>query len=155
RAWQDGHGLRDRGATATRHALGQARSSKSMATAIWATHPRLCEGGRSMSEFYKLEAPGCGVTFEADRLRRDHHELVGELTVRCTLPGVQAVNGCLSVGDFNFPSVRARQDRAKLLKSELEQTGTLIGSDCLRNSVRRFLSPSGRGSRQFIYVTPN
>src|SRR5215831_20233046 len=76
-----------------------------------------------MSDYYKFEAPGCGVTFEADRLRRDHQELVGELTVRCTLPGVRSINGCLSTGDFNFSSVRARQDRAKLLRDRAQTNG--------------------------------
>src|SRR5262249_39862884 len=60
-------------------------------------------------ERYRFEVPTCGVIFEADRLRRDHNELIGELTVRCDLPGVQSVNGCLNVADFNFSSLRARQ----------------------------------------------
>jgi hypothetical protein len=69
-----------------------------------------------MSERYELEVPAYGIKLEVDRLRREHHELIGELTVRCSLPGARLVNGCLNVADFNFSSVRARQDRAKLLK---------------------------------------
>jgi len=68
-----------------------------------------------MSDRYTLDLPDVGITFIAERLRRDRHELIGELTVRCTLPGAKAVNGYLSTGDFNFSSVRARQDRARLL----------------------------------------
>jgi hypothetical protein len=78
-----------------------------------------------MSEGYVLTAPALGITLEADRLRRDRNELIGELTVRCTLPGAITVNGCLSVADFNFSSARARQDRAKLLKERAKTNGSV------------------------------
>jgi hypothetical protein len=71
----------------------------------------------SNASAYTLDLPGYGITFEADRLRRERQELFGELIVRCTLPGAKVVNGALSTGDFNFSSVRARSDRAKLLKA--------------------------------------
>lgn len=64
---------------------------------------------------WKLDIHKLGISFETDRLRRDRQELIGELIVRCELPGAKTVNGCLATGDFNFSSVRARQDRAKLL----------------------------------------
>jgi len=64
---------------------------------------------------YRLKVPGIGITFECDRLRRDRHELVGELSVRCDLPGARAVNGVLSIADFNLSSARARSERARLL----------------------------------------
>jgi len=64
---------------------------------------------------HRLTIPDIGTVFEVERLRRERHELIGELTVRCSLPGARVVNGILSTGDFNFSSVRARQDRAKLL----------------------------------------
>lgn len=64
-----------------------------------------------------------GITFEANRLRRDRHELIGELIVRCKLPGARVVNDCLVTGDFNFSSVRARQDRAKLLTTRAGTNG--------------------------------
>lgn len=76
-----------------------------------------------MSEGWKLELPGYGITFEADRLRRDRQELIGELLVKCERPNAQSVNGYLSVGDFNFSSVRARQDRAKLLAQRARSNG--------------------------------
>lgn len=74
---------------------------------------------------YIFEIPGEGIVLEADRLRRDRHELIGELTVRCALPGARLVNGCLATGDFNFSSVRARQDRAKLLAMRANTNGEL------------------------------
>lgn len=64
---------------------------------------------------YKLAVPELGVTLEIDRLRREHQELLGELSVYCQLPGARTVNGTLSIADFNLSSARARSDRAKLL----------------------------------------
>ena len=52
------------------------------------------------------------VALDVDRLRREHGELVGELTVRCGLVGSRiAENG--TTADFNFSSLQARQTRAK------------------------------------------
>lgn len=64
---------------------------------------------------YRFAIADVGVIIEIDRLRRDHQELIGELSVSCQLPGARAVNGMLIVGDLNLSSVRARQDRGKLL----------------------------------------
>lgn len=74
---------------------------------------------------WRLEIPKFGIIFEADRLRRDRHELMGELIVRCALPGAKTVNGCLTTGDFNFSSVRARSDRAKMLETRARTNGDL------------------------------
>ena len=67
---------------------------------------------------YRLILPSVGVQFEIDRLRRDHHELIGELSVRCDLPGVRTFNGVLMTADFNVSSARARTDRAKNLAAK-------------------------------------
>lgn len=64
---------------------------------------------------FRLTIPNTAVVLEVDRLRRDRHELVGELCVRCTLPGVPTYDGALSIADFNLSSARARSDRASLL----------------------------------------
>ena len=78
---------------------------------------------------YRLEDTGTGVTLDVDRLRRDSGALVGELVVRCSLPGVQTYDGVLSAGDLNLSSVRARADRGKYLSSrarvEIDFTGLL------------------------------
>jgi hypothetical protein len=66
-------------------------------------------------DHYRLDVTDYGVCIEVDRLRRDRQELVGELRVRCGLPGARTVDGSLSVADFNLSSSRARQERAKLL----------------------------------------
>lgn len=65
---------------------------------------------------YTMAKPGLGIVFEGDRLRREKQELIGELTVRCTIPGARTVNGCLLTGDFNFSSLRTRTERAKVLQ---------------------------------------
>jgi len=74
---------------------------------------------------YRLTIPDIGVTLEIDRLRREHHELIGELSVRCDLPGARTVDGCLLTADFNLSSLRARQDRAKHLDARANTRGQL------------------------------
>lgn len=80
---------------------------------------------------YLFDLPDIGVSVEVDRLRREHRELVGELSVRCDLAGARAVNGnLLSVADLNLSSARARLDRAKFLAqranaNEIDWTGIL------------------------------
>jgi hypothetical protein len=64
---------------------------------------------------YKLVVPEYGTVMEVDRLRRESNELIGELCVRCNLPGVRTYDGALSIADFNLSSARARQDRARIL----------------------------------------
>ena len=66
---------------------------------------------------YIYQIPDAGLTLEVDRLRRDRHELIGELAVSCDLAGARDIDGIINVADFNFSSARARQDRARLLKS--------------------------------------
>src|SRR5262249_472234 len=78
-----------------------------------------------MSERYRFEVPICGVIFEADRLRRDHNELIGELTVRCDLPDARSINGILNTADFNFSSARARQEWAKVLRERAQTNGSV------------------------------
>ena len=68
-------------------------------------------------DHHRLTISAIGITFDIDRLRREHHELIGELSVLCELPGARTVNGSLSIADFNVSSARARQDRAKLLQA--------------------------------------
>ena len=64
---------------------------------------------------YRWSLPVIATAFEVDRLRREHHELVGELCVRSDLPGARTFDRNLSIADFNLSSARARSDRAKLL----------------------------------------
>lgn len=70
---------------------------------------------REAEDRYRLVVPDTSITIEVDRLRRESNELVGELSVKCTLPGARTFDGALSIADFNLSSARARTDRAKLL----------------------------------------
>ena len=63
---------------------------------------------------YILPVQESGVEFDVDRLRWEHHQLKGELTVRARLAGVPAV---LSSADFNLSSDRARTERARACKA--------------------------------------
>lgn len=80
---------------------------------------------------YHLTIPDLGITIEVDRLRRERGELLGELSVRCELPGARTVNGdSISIADLNFSSARARTERARLLAAranirDLDWTGIL------------------------------
>jgi hypothetical protein len=62
---------------------------------------------------YRLSVPKYGLVFEVDRLRRERHELHGELTVTTTMAGARAIDGVLSTGTFNLSSPTARTHRAK------------------------------------------
>ena len=72
---------------------------------------------------YRLSLNDIGITFEIDRLRRESHELIGELCVRCRLTGARTYDGNLSIADFNLSSARARTDRAKLLATRSNADG--------------------------------
>lgn len=61
-----------------------------------------------------------GILFTLDRLRRERHELTGELSVQVDRDGEFAgarttPSGSLVTADFNLSSARARKDRATML----------------------------------------
>lgn len=67
---------------------------------------------------YRYDAEGVGLSFTFDRLRWSFDELRCELTVRCSLAGVQANDGAVSQASFNVSSDRARTERAaKIVKA--------------------------------------
>lgn len=73
---------------------------------------------------YRMKVPGYGLTLTIDRLRRKWDELVGELTVRCELPGARTIgDSLLSVADVNLSNQRARQERAKWLAGRAQAQG--------------------------------
>lgn len=74
---------------------------------------------------YFLDVPADKIRFECCRLRRERHELVGELIVRCGLPEARTVKGILTTADFNFSSLRARQDRARHLTQRSNTNGSV------------------------------
>lgn len=65
---------------------------------------------------YVMTVAASGITLELDRVRRERHQLEGELTVKCTLAGAQSMEGgIISASDFNCSSQQARTTRAKYL----------------------------------------
>lgn len=80
-------------------------------------------------EHYRISFPTAALVFDIDHLRREHMELIGELAVRCDLPGVRAIDGVLSFATFNISSARSRVERARLLaarsRMNLDWTGFL------------------------------
>jgi len=86
---------------------------------------------------YQLTVLELGLQLTVDRLRRDRHELVGELAVACDLPGAHTIDGFISVADFNLSSAHARQTRAKLLAERSEAADvdwlSLVEELCVRS----------------------
>jgi len=71
---------------------------------------------------YSLTIGDTGIVIEVDRLRRERHELVGELTVTCPLPGAHRItpDGLIHLADFNLSSAQVRGTRAKVLRERSE-----------------------------------
>ncbi len=96
---------------------------------------------------YALDIHPEGVRIQVDRLRRNSHELNGELLVRVNGHFEHArtfQDGILSVGDLNFSSVQARSSRAKVL---VERSGDK-GFDwfgCLEEFITKVIVAERRG----------
>ena len=93
---------------------------------------------------YRFLLPRCALVIEIDRLRRERHELIGELSVVSRLPGIKAVGGALSIADLNVSSARARQDRAKLLAQRSQAEG-LDWAGILEDFCQRVLAADRAG----------
>lgn len=78
-------------------------------------------------DHYVLRIPDAAITFEIDRLRRERHELIGELAVRCELPGARSVGGVISAANMNLSSLPARQARAKFLAQRSQASLDWVG----------------------------
>lgn len=100
-----------------------------------------------MSDGWTLEIPAYGITLCCERLRRERHELVGELSVKCLLPGARTVGDhLLSTADFNFSSLRARQDRAKHLAERARTDGNVDWYGHLEEFCQGVFERERRGS---------
>lgn len=87
---------------------------------------------------YQLEIVDKQIRFDLTRVRRDHHETIGLLTVRVMFRGAKVINdNIISSADMNCSSDRARSERTKHLKErartedELDWRG-LLEEFCLR-----------------------
>jgi hypothetical protein len=85
---------------------------------------------------YQLRASQLGVALDISRLRRDRHDLVGELAVSCNILGSrQTEGGYISLANFNLSNARARQDRARSLQERARAKvdwATLLEELCQR-----------------------
>ncbi len=66
---------------------------------------------------YLMQAPDALTEFEVAHLRRERHQLYGELTVRTSLPGAHTTHGVLFMADVNLSTLRGREDIAGSLAS--------------------------------------
>jgi hypothetical protein len=79
-----------------------------------------------------------GIEFHVDRLRRERGgELIGELSVACGILGAKVIDGVLSAGSFNYSSVPARAQRAKLLGERARTNGKLDWLERLEEVCQR------------------
>jgi hypothetical protein len=79
-----------------------------------------------------------GIEFHVDRLRRERGgELIGELSVACGMVGAKAIDGILSAGSFNYSSVPARAQRAKLLGERARTNGKIDWLERLEEVCQR------------------
>lgn len=100
---------------------------------------------------YWLANADAGVEFDADRLRRDRGELVGELTVSCGLAGARVIDdGVLSVGTFNFSSPRTRQEHAKRLAERARTNGKLDWLAHLEEVCQRVITAERTGKPAIV-----
>jgi hypothetical protein len=93
---------------------------------------------------YRLTDTQHGIQFDVARLRRERHELVGELAVSCGMLGAHAVDGVLSIGTFNLSSPRARKERAGHL-AERARTNGIDWSSRLEELCQRTIAAERTG----------
>jgi len=84
--------------------------------------------------YFRFSWPEFELQFDCARLRVDRHELVGELSVSTGLLGANTVDGVLCANNFNFSSVRGRQEQAKRLRARARTNGK-IDFDALLEEV--------------------
>jgi hypothetical protein len=96
---------------------------------------------------YRLFIPTFSITIEVDPLRRERHELFGELSVLSDMPGTRRSGSAISIADFNFSSASARQERAKLL-ADRSRTETLDWGGVIEQFCQLVLVADRKGSRR-------
>jgi hypothetical protein len=86
-----------------------------------------------------------GVEFDVDRLRRERHELFGELAVSASFAGARSHGARLSIGTFNLSSPRARQERAKQLTERARTNGKIDWLGLLEEFCQRVFDAERAG----------
>lgn len=93
---------------------------------------------------YRLTVPALAATLELDFLRRERHQLRGELLVRCELPGASTFDGVLTVTEINLSSARSRKELAGHL-AERARTEADLWRDPVEELAQRALAAERQG----------
>ena len=95
---------------------------------------------------YRLIDPAHGIVLDVSRLRRERHDLVGELAASCNLLGArQSEGGYVSVANFNLSNARARKERATVL-AERSRASKVDWHTLLEELCQRVLSAEREGA---------
>ena len=102
---------------------------------------------------YVLTDPAHGIEFHVDHLRRERHELVGELRVACGMLGTRAIDGVLSHAAFNFSSAQTRSQRARLLGERARTNGKVDWLGLLEECCQHVLHADRSGQPAILLRT--
>jgi hypothetical protein len=102
---------------------------------------------------YVLTDPTHGIEFHVDHLRRERHELVGELRVACGMLGTRAIEGVLSHAAFNFSSAQTRSQRARLLGERARTNGKVDWLGLLEETCQHVLQAERTGQPAVLLRT--
>lgn len=81
---------------------------------------------KAQADSYVITDADKGIEYHVAALHRERSgELIGELRVACGIVGARVIDGVLSEGSFNFSSVPARSQRAKLLAERARTNGKI------------------------------
>jgi hypothetical protein len=105
---------------------------------------------RTTNDGYLATFVDCETEFLVERLRWDHDELFGILSVACGLAGAKGWEGSISAGTFNFSSTRVRRERAKELAERARAGGKLDFILMLEEVCQRVLKAERQGAPAVI-----
>lgn len=100
---------------------------------------------------YRFTIPAYGIRFDLTRVRRDHQETVGLLTVRVSFRGARTVaDNILSSADFNCSGQRSRSERAKFLLERSRSQDTIDWIGLLEELCLRVLDAEELGEPEQV-----
>lgn len=109
------------------------------------TFEALDDGGR-----YRLTSAEHSIVLDVSRLRRQYHNLVGELAVSTGLVGTRGVDGVISVANFNLSDARARRERAQTLASNARSSNKIDWQTLLETLCQRVLAAERAGTPAIV-----
>lgn len=95
---------------------------------------------------YTWTVPDWPIVFDVSRIRRESQELIGELSVKCFLPGASVISDhILSIADMNFSSLRARKERAGFLQNRAHTNGECDWVGLVENFSQQLIRQERQG----------